>query len=225
MVGSAAAVLACARGSWNQPSRQASCHAGGVPELSSICVFCGSHAGADPAYLEAARAVGRGLAQHGVRVVYGGATVGMMGALADAARGADGEVVGVIPRAIFDREIGHTGLDDLRVVGSMHERKALMAELSDAFIALPGGIGTLEELFEVYTWAQLGIHAKPLGLLDVAGYFQPLVVFLDHAVRERFLRPEMRTLLAVSDGLDDLLAALEASEPVTLQKWIDLDQT
>jgi uncharacterized protein (TIGR00730 family) len=196
-----------------------------VPELSSICVFCGSNAGADPAYREAAQAVGRGLAQRGVRVVYGGATVGMMGALADAARGAGGEVVGVIPQAIFDREIGHTGLDDLRVVGSMHERKALMAELSDAFIALPGGIGTLEELFEVYTWAQLGIHAKPLGLLDVAGYFQPLVAFLDHAVQERFLRPEMRSLLAVSDGLDDLLAALEASEPVTLQKWMDLDQT
>jgi uncharacterized protein (TIGR00730 family) len=107
----------------------------------------------------------------------------------------------------------------------MHERKALMAELSDAFIALPGGIGTLEELFEVYTWAQLGIHTKPLGLLDVAGYFQPLVAFLDHAVQERFLRPDMRTLLAVSDELDDLLAALEASEPVSLQKWIDLDQT
>ena len=107
----------------------------------------------------------------------------------------------------------------------MHERKALMAELSDAFIALPGGIGTLEELFEVYTWAQLGIHAKPLGLLDVAGYYQPLVAFLDHAVQERFLRPETRTLLAVSDDLDDLLAALEAWEPVTLHKWIDLDQT
>ena len=149
----------------------------------------------------------------------------MMGTLADAARGAGGEVIGVIPQSIFDREIGHTGLDDLRVVGSMHERKALMAELSDAFIALPGGIGTLEELFEVYTWAQLGIHAKPLGLLDVAGYFEPLVAFLDHAVQERFLRPEMRTMLAVSDDLDDLLAALEASEPVTLQKWIDLDQT
>jgi uncharacterized protein (TIGR00730 family) len=196
-----------------------------VPDLSSICVFCGSNAGANPAYLETAEAVGRGLAQRGVRVVYGGATVGMMGTLADAARGAGGEIVGVIPQSIFDREIGHTGLDDLRVVGSMHERKALMAELSDAFIALPGGIGTLEELFEVYTWAQLGIHAKPIGLLDVAGYFQPLVAFLDHAVQERFLRPEMRALLAVRDGLDDLLAALEASEPVTLQKWIDLDQT
>ena len=196
-----------------------------MPELSSICVFCGSNAGANPAYLAAAEAVGRGLAQRGVRVVYGGATVGMMGTLADAVRGTGGEVIGVIPQAIFDREIGHTGLDDLRVVGSMHERKALMAELSDAFIALPGGIGTLEELFEVYTWAQLGIHAKPLGLLDVAGYYQPLVAFLDHAVQERFLRPEMRTLLAVSDELDDLLAELEASEPVTLHKWIDLDQT
>jgi uncharacterized protein (TIGR00730 family) len=196
-----------------------------VPELSSICIFCGSTAGASPAYLEAAEVVGRGLAQRGVRVVYGGATVGMMGALADAVRGEGGDVVGVIPQAIFDREIGHTGLDDLRVVGSMHERKALMAELSDAFIALPGGIGTLEELFEVYTWAQLGIHTKPLGLLDVAGYFQPLVAFLDHAVQERFLRPETRTLLAVSESLDDLLAQLRASEPVGVHKWIDLDQT
>ena len=196
-----------------------------MPELSSVCVFCGSNAGANPAYLEAADVVGRSLAQRSVRVVYGGATVGMMGALADAVRGEGGDVVGIIPQAIFDREIGHTGLDDLRVVGSMHERKALMAELSDAFIALPGGIGTLEEVFEVYTWAQLGIHTKPLGLLDVAGYFQPLVTFLDHAVRERFLRPEMRTLLAVNDDLDELLAALAASEPVSLQKWIDLDKT
>jgi uncharacterized protein (TIGR00730 family) len=149
----------------------------------------------------------------------------MMGALADAVRGEGGDVVGVIPQAIFDREIGHTGLDDLRVVGSMHERKALMAELSDAFIALPGGVGTLEELFEVYTWAQLGIHAKPLGLLDVVGYYQPLVAFLDHAVQERFLRGETRTLLAVSDDLDDLIAAFETWEPVSLHKWIDLDQT
>ena len=196
-----------------------------MPELSSICVFCGSNAGAHPDYLQAAEAVGRGLAHRGIRVVYGGGRVGMMGAVADAASAAGGEVIGVIPQAIFDLEIGHTGLDDLRVVGSMHERKALMAELSDAFVALPGGIGTLEELFEVYTWAQLGIHSKPLGLLDVVGYFQPLVGFLDHAVRERFLRPETRTLLAVSEDLDDLLTALTASEPVTLRKWIDLDQT
>jgi uncharacterized protein (TIGR00730 family) len=195
-----------------------------VPELSSICVFCGSNAGAQATYLEAAEAVGRGLAQRGVRVVYGGGKVGMMGAVADAARAAGGEVIGVIPQAIFDLEIGHTGLDDLRVVGSMHERKALMAELSDAFIALPGGVGTLEELFEVYTWAQLGIHAKPLGLIDVADYYQPLVAFLDHAVQERFLRAETRTLLAVSESLDDLLAQLRASEPVGVHKWIDLDQ-
>ena len=196
-----------------------------MPDLSSICVFCGSNGGAQAAYLEAAEAVGRGLAQRGVRVVYGGGKVGMMGAVADAARAAGGEVVGVIPQAIFDLEIGHTGLDDLRVVGSMHERKALMAELSDAFIALPGGVGTLEELFEVYTWAQLGIHAKPLGLIDVAGYYEPLVAFLDHAVQERFLRAETRTLLAVSESLDDLLAQLRASEPVSVHKWIDLDQT
>jgi uncharacterized protein (TIGR00730 family) len=195
-----------------------------VPDLSSLCVFCGSNAGARPAYLEAAEAVGRGLAQRGVRVVYGGGKVGMMGAVADAARAAGGEVVGVIPQAIFDLEIGHTGIDDLRVVGSMHERKALMAELSDAFIALPGGIGTLEELFEVYTWAQLGIHSKPLGLIDVAAYYQPLVAFLDHAVQERFLRPQTRTLMAVSEDLDDLLAQLEAWKPGTVHKWIDLDQ-
>jgi len=196
-----------------------------VPELSSLCVFCGSNAGAQPAYLEAAEAVGRGLAQRGLRVVYGGGKVGMMGAVADAARAEGGEVIGVIPQSIFDLEIGHTGLDDLRVVASMHERKALMAELSDAFIALPGGIGTLEEVFEVYTWAQLGIHSKPLGLIDVAGYYEPLVAFLDHAVQERFLRSETRAMLAVSERLDDLLAQLEQWEPVTVHKWIDLEQT
>src|SRR3954471_23609971 len=203
MVGSAARVLA-------EPALGTPpAYAGGVPDLSSICVFCGSNAGAQAAYLEAAEAVGRGLAQRGVRVVYGGGKVGMMGAVADAARAAGGEVVGVIPQAIFDLEIGHTGLDDLRVVGSMHERKALMAELSDAFIALPGGVGTLEELFEVYTWAQLGIHAKPLGLIDVAGYYEPLVAFLDHAVDQRFLRSETRALLTVADDLESLLAAFD----------------
>jgi uncharacterized protein (TIGR00730 family) len=195
-----------------------------VPELTSICVFCGSNAGAQPAYIETAEAVGRGLAQRGVRVVYGGGKVGMMGAVADAARVAGGEVIGVMPQAIVDREIAHTGLDDLRVVGSMHERKALMAELSDAFIALPGGVGTLEELFEVYTWAQLGIHEKPIGLLDVAGYYRPLVAFLDHSVKERFVRPSTRDLLAVAEDLDGLLAALEAWQPPAEHKWMDLDQ-
>jgi uncharacterized protein (TIGR00730 family) len=196
-----------------------------VPELSSICVFCGSNGGADPAYLAAAETVGAGLARRGIRVVYGGGRVGMMGALADAARAAGGEVVGVIPQQIFDLEIGHTGLDDLRVVASMHERKALMAELSDAFVALPGGIGTLEELFEVYTWAQLGIHAKPLALLDVAGYYQPLAAFLDHAVAQRFLRSETRAMLTVVDDLDGLLATLEEWQPAPMHKWIDLDES
>jgi uncharacterized protein (TIGR00730 family) len=188
-----------------------------------MCVFCGSNAGADPAYLEAADAVGRGLAQRGIRVVYGGGKVGMMGAVADAARTAGGEVVGVIPQAIFDLEIGHTGLDDLRVVGSMHERKALMAELSDAFIALPGGVGTLEELFEVYTWAQLGIHAKPIGLLDVAGFYAPLAGFLDHVVEQGFLRADTRAALAVAEDLDALLAALEGAEPISGHKWTEID--
>jgi uncharacterized protein (TIGR00730 family) len=129
-----------------------------------------------------------------------------------------------MPQAMVDREIAHTGLEDLRIVGSMHERKALMAELSDAFIALPGGVGTLEELFEVYTWAQLGIHDKPLGLLDVAGYYRPLIAFLDHSVQERFVRASTRSLLDVDDDLDALLAALEAWRPPTEHKWMDLDQ-
>src|SRR3954452_22391407 len=129
----------------------------------------------------------------------------MMGAVADAALAAGGDVVGVIPRQIFDLEIGHEGLDDLRVAASMHERKALMADLADAFVALPGGIGTFEELFEVFTWAQLGIHRKPLGLLDIAGYYAPLEAMLDHAVEERFLRPETRAMLVRDDALDGLL--------------------
>jgi uncharacterized protein (TIGR00730 family) len=196
-----------------------------VPALASVCVFCGSNAGADPAYVESAQAVGNGLARRGIRVVYGGGGVGMMGALADAARAAGGGVVGVIPRSLFEREIGHTGIDDLRVVGSMHERKALMVELADAFIALPGGIGTLEEFFEVYTWAQLGIHAKPLGLLDAAGYYQPLATMLDHAVEQRFLREETRAMLAIAGDLDGLLAAFDGWRPAALHKWIDLDET
>jgi uncharacterized protein (TIGR00730 family) len=192
-----------------------------MPALSTVCVFCGSNGGADPAYLDAARAVGHELAQRGLRLVYGGGRVGMMGAVADAAREAGGQVVGVIPEQIVALEIGHPGLDDLRVVGSMHERKALMAELSDAFVALPGGIGTLEELFEVYTWAQLGLHRKPLGLLDVAGYYEPLAGFLDHAVRERFLREDTREILAVDDSLAALLERFARWEPPARPRWID----
>lgn len=176
--------------------------------MRSLCVFCGSNPGTDPAYVAAAQAVGTGLAERGIGVVFGGGRVGMMGALADAAQAAGGRVTGVIPRDLMAREIGHTGIDDLRVVGSMHERKALMAELSDAFIALPGGIGTLEELFEVYTWWQLGIHAKPIGLLDVAGFYAPLASFLDHVVEQGFLPSATRSALTVSGDLDELLAAL-----------------
>jgi uncharacterized protein (TIGR00730 family) len=194
-----------------------------VPALSSICVFCGSNGGADPAYLETAHAVGRSLAERGLRLVYGGGNVGMMGALADAALEAGGDVVGVIPRQIFDLEIGHTGLGDLRVVGSMHERKALMAELADAFVALPGGIGTFEELFEIYTWAQLGLHRKPLGLLDVAGYYAPLRAMLDHAVDQRFLRSETRAMLAFDDTLAALLERFAEWQPPARPKWIDRD--
>ena len=196
-----------------------------MPALSSVCVFCGSNGGADPAYLAAAEAVGAGLAQRGIRIVYGGGRVGLMGALADSARAAGGEVVGVMPQALVDREIGHTGIDDLRVVDTMHERKALMVELADAFVALPGGIGTLEELFEVYTWAQLGIHAKPLALLDVAGYYEPLAAFLDHAVAQRFLRAETRAMLAIADSIEGVLETFERWRPPAMHKWIDLDET
>ena len=196
-----------------------------MPAPSSVCVFCGSNGGANPAYLAAAEAVGTGLAQRGIRIVYGGGRVGLMGALADSARAAGGEVVGVMPQQLVDREIGHTGIDDLRVVDTMHERKALMVELAEAFIALPGGIGTLEELFEVYTWAQLGIHAKPLALLDVAGYYEPLAAFLDHAVAQRFVRAETRAMLSVADSLEGVLETFERWRPPAMHKWIDLDET
>jgi uncharacterized protein (TIGR00730 family) len=195
-----------------------------VPALSAVCVFCGSNGGADPAYLAAAEAVGTGLAERGIRIIYGGGRVGLMGALADSARAAGGEVVGVMPQALIDREIGHTGIDDLRVVDTMHERKALMVELADAFVALPGGIGTLEELFEVYTWAQLGIHAKPLALLDVAGYYEPLAAFLDHAVAQRFLRADTRAMLAIADSIEGVLETFESWRPPATHKWIDLDE-
>jgi uncharacterized protein (TIGR00730 family) len=196
-----------------------------VPALSSVCVFCGSNGGADPVYLETAASVGRDLAERGIRLVYGGGKVGMMGAIADGALQAGGDVVGVIPRQIYDLEIGHEGLSDLRVVASMHERKAMMADLADAFVALPGGIGTFEELFEVFTWAQLGLHRKPLGLLDVAGYYAPLEAMLDHAVQQRFLRPQTRAMLVREHSLEALLERFGAWEPPAGAKWIDREAT
>ena len=188
--------------------------------MRTICVFCGSNPGRRREYLSVVGELGRGLAGRGLRVVYGGAAVGAMGALADAAMAAGGEVIGVIPRALVDAEIAHAGLTDLRVVGSMHERKATMAELADGFIALPGGLGTLDELAEVTTWAQLGLHAKPIGLLDPLGYFDLLLRFLDHAVDERFLRPEHRTLLLREAAVGPLLDAMAGWMPTTVAKWV-----
>ncbi len=192
--------------------------------MQRICVFCGSSPGARPAYAEATAEVGRLLAGEGIGVVYGGGHVGLMGVLADAAMEAGGEVIGVMPQALVDREIAHTGIADLRVVRSMHERKALMAELADAFVALPGGAGTLDELFEIYTWSQLGIHAKPCGLLDVEEYWAGLTAFLDHAVAERFLREEHRASLIVEREPARLLERLRDHRPgATTPKWMDRD--
>jgi uncharacterized protein (TIGR00730 family) len=193
--------------------------------LERVCVYAGSNRGADPAYAAAAEALARALVERGIGVVYGGGNVGLMGVLANTALACGGEVVGVIPRSLLEKEIGHTGLPDLRVVESMHERKATMAELSDAFVALPGGIGTLEELIEVFTWTQLGLHPKPCGLLNVSGYYADLVRFLDHSVEERFLRQEHRDLLVVSDEPETLIAGLESFEAPRLAKWLDRGTT
>lgn len=187
--------------------------------MRRLCVFCGSSAGRDPAFAAAAVSVARALAGRDLGVIYGGGRVGLMGALADAALAAGGEVIGVIPRALMEREIGHEGLTALHVVDTMHERKALMADLSDGFIALPGGAGTLEELFEVFTWAQLGLHGKPCGLLDVLGYYDALTRFLDHAVEQGFLGADSRAMLLVDEDLERLLDRMAAYEPPAVAKW------
>jgi uncharacterized protein (TIGR00730 family) len=175
--------------------------------LQHVCVFCGSSPGARPLYVQAARHLGQALARRGLTLVYGGARVGTMGQLAQAALDAGGHVIGVIPRALVQMEVAHTGLPDLRVVDSMHERKALMADLSDAFIALPGGLGTIEEFFEVLCWSQLGLHTKPCGLLNVGGYYDRLTAFLDHTVQEQFVRASHRGRVLVEQDADALLDA------------------
>ena len=190
--------------------------------LRSVCVFSGSSPGARPSYTETATALGREVATRGMRLVYGGASVGLMGAVADAALAAGGEVVGVIPQHLVDREVAHDGLTELRVTGSMHERKALMADLADGFVALPGGLGTLEELAEVLTWSQLGLQSKPCGLLDVEGFFDPLLAFLDHTVAERFVSTEHRALVLAADRPDALLDLLAGWRPgAPGAKWLD----
>lgn len=193
--------------------------------MNAACVFCGSSPGNDPAYAEAARTLGRTLAEGDITVVYGGGHVGLMGVVADAALGAGGEVVGVMPEALVEREIGHTGLTKLHVVSSMHERKAMMSELSDGFVALPGGNGTLEEFFEVLTWAQLGEHYKPCGLLNVAGYYDPLLAVFDRMVDRAFLKQEHRKLVLVERDPSALLERFEDYEPPKTVKWVGPSET
>jgi uncharacterized protein (TIGR00730 family) len=194
--------------------------------VERICVFCGASPGARPGYRRATEERARLLGARGIGVVYGGGGVGLMGALADAVLAEGGEITGVIPRSLVHREIAHRDVPDMRLVASMHERKALMAELADAFVALPGGIGTLEELFEVYTWAQLGLHQKPCALLNVEGYYDGVADFLAHAVQERFLRQETRELLMVESDPATLLERLRSFEPqAVVPKWIGREET
>lgn len=188
--------------------------------MRSVGVFCGASPGGDPAYSAAARAMGGAIAGRGLALVYGGAKVGLMGALADAALAAGGEVFGVMPEALMDKEIAHMGLTRLDVVPSMHERKARMAEMADGFVALPGGVGTMEEIFEIWTWGQLGFHAKPAGFLNVLGYFDHLKAFVDHAVGEAFLKAPHRDMLIFKADVTEMLDGLAAYKPPVVEKWI-----
>jgi len=192
-----------------------------VSQIRRLAVFCGSNPGARPEYAHAARAFGKLLASRGVGIVYGGSNVGLMQVLADAMLDELGDIIGVIPQMLVAREVANKALTDLRIVDSMHGRKALMAELADGFVALPGGIGTLEEFFEIWTWAQLGMHDKPCGLLNVAGYFDPLLEFLDRAVAEKFVREVHRKMVVVESDPAELLARFEAYEPPRVVKWIN----
>lgn len=193
--------------------------------MKRLCVFCGSSVGVNPAYAEAAVTMGTLLAARGIGLVYGGGNVGLMGVMADAALAAGGEVIGVIPRALAEREVAHTGLVDLRIVDSMHTRKAMMADLSDAFVAMPGGVGTFEEFFEAITWTQLGLHRKACGLLNVDGFYSPLALFIDQAVTEGFIKPVHRAAIVVDDDPARLLDTLSTFEVPDVPKWIRRDET
>jgi uncharacterized protein (TIGR00730 family) len=189
--------------------------------LNTVCIYAGSVDGARPEYRSGAEAFARALARAGIGIVYGGGGAGLMGAIADAARAEGGAVTGVIPRQLVKREVAHQDLDDLRVVNSMHERKALMAELADAFVAVPGGVGTCEELIEIFTWAQLGVHRKPVAVLDIADYYRGLVAFFDHAMAEGFLRSTSRSMLVVESDPERIIERLRAYEPPAVQQWMD----
>ena len=192
-----------------------------MKELNSVCVFAGSSAGRRPEYLAAARMLGGVLAAHDVTLVYGGASVGLMGAVADGVIDAGGRAVGVLPEVLSSVELAHPGLDELEIVPTMHDRKARMAELSDCFVTLPGGLGSLEELFEAWTWTQLGIHSKPLGILNVAHFYDGLLSFLDHLVEEGFVKQIHRNSLVASDDAESLLQSLKEVEIVQTGKWVD----
>jgi uncharacterized protein (TIGR00730 family) len=193
--------------------------------IRSLCVFCGSNSGNDAIYANVARDFGVLLAKSNIDLVYGGGHVGLMGIVADAVLAGGGNAVGVIPRMLWDREVGHRNLTELHIVETMHERKAMMASLSDAFVALPGGLGTLEEIFEVWTWAQLGIHRKPLGFLDVRGFFARLLAFLDRAVDAGFIRAQHRSMAIVDIDPASLLRRLSEYEPPVVEKWISVAET
>jgi uncharacterized protein (TIGR00730 family) len=193
--------------------------------MQRLCVFAGSSPGAQTEYLAAARELGAALVDRSMGLVYGGARVGLMGALADAVLVGGGHVTGVLPASLVAKEVAHQGLSDLRIVASMHERKAMMNDLADGFIALPGGWGTLEEFFEVLTWAQLGLHRKPCGLLNVSGFFDGLLAFIDHTIDQRFVKRENRAMLLVADSSDVLLRLFESYDPPVVEKWIDTTAT
>lgn len=197
-----------------------------MPEFQTLCVFCGSSDKLDPAYLEAAELMGRSIAGHHLDIVFGGGGTGMMGALAEGAISAGGRVVGVIPEIFNTPELLHAGIEELHVVDSMHARKAMMAELADAFIALPGGFGTLEELFEMLTWMQIGLHSKPIGILNICSYFDPLIGLIQHAEEQGFIYREHQELVLVSDQPEDLISRLEAFKiPEGLDRWVHRRET
>ena len=189
--------------------------------MRSICVYCGSNPGSKPAYAERAIALGTRIAREGLRLVYGGGNVGLMGTVANAVLEAGGQVTGVIPKQLADWEVAHRGLTELEIVGSMHERKMRMFQLSDAFVALPGGFGTMEEIFEMLTWRQLGISNKPCAFLDIEGFYAPLIGMIDRMVAERFLHPDQRADLWHGDDLEAMLAWMKAYEPAQASKWMD----
>jgi uncharacterized protein (TIGR00730 family) len=193
--------------------------------MQRICVFCASSLGNDPTFISAAKSLGQALSERKIELVYGGGNIGLMGVIADSVLNAGGRVIGVIPQALVDKELAHRGITDLRIVNSMHDRKALMSELSDGFIALPGGYGTLEEFCEILTWAQLGLHQKPFGLLNVSGFYDHFLEFLDHVVSTRLLRPQHRALILNSKNVEELLTELSDWQPTILDKWIHPEET